>query len=111
MATAIRLVHPSGGVKQGYYGFSWTTFFFGIWPALFRGDFLTFLGGFVIIIILAVCTYRIGSVIAGFVWAFIYNGYYTRRLLQAGYRLDGSPSEVQEAARCLRLSPSLPQAV
>jgi hypothetical protein len=64
MATAIRLVHPSGGVKQGYYGFSWTTFFFGIWPALFRGDFLTFLGGFVIIIILAVCTYRIGSVIA-----------------------------------------------
>lgn len=44
MAHTIRLTHKNSGVlKDGYYGFSWTTLFFGSFPALFRGDFLTFI--------------------------------------------------------------------
>ena len=39
MATRIMLKHPQTGViKPGYFGFSWTTFFFGGFPALFRGQ-------------------------------------------------------------------------
>jgi len=39
MATAIMLKHPSGVTKVAYEGFSWTCFFFGLFPPLFRGDF------------------------------------------------------------------------
>lgn len=38
MATVVMLKHPETGiVTKGFYGFSWTTFFFGCLPALFRG--------------------------------------------------------------------------
>jgi hypothetical protein len=87
----------SGVVKEGFYGFSWTTLFFGFFPALFRGDFLTFLGGFAVIAILGVMTFGIGSFIAMLVWAFLYNRYYTRRLLEKGYMLADSESLINEA--------------
>ena len=35
MATRISMRHKESGImKVGYYGFSWTTFFFGFFPAL-----------------------------------------------------------------------------
>ncbi|SDH44159.1 MULTISPECIES: hypothetical protein [unclassified Duganella] len=102
MATRIALKHKDTGlVKDGFYGFSWTTFFFGFFPALFRGDFITFIGGFVISMIIAVVTMGIGAFFIGLIWAFMYNKYYTRRLLERGYVLAGSEGDNALAAAAL----------
>ncbi len=99
MATRIVLKHKDTGIiKDGYYGFSWTTLFFGFFPPLFRADFLTFIGAFVILVILGGLTFGIGSGIASLIWAFMYNRYYTRRLLERGYQFGGSDSENAKAA-------------
>jgi hypothetical protein len=91
MAQVVMLKHRGSGLlRKGFIGFSWTTLFFGMFPALFRGDFLTFVAAFVVLAILGVMTVGIGSGLAMFVWAFFYNSYYTRRLLERGYDLDDS---------------------
>lgn len=88
MAQRVMLKHPETGlIKIGFIGFSWTTLFFGMFPALFRGDFITFIGAFAVLVILGLLTFGIGCGIAMFVWAFLYNKYYTRRLIEKGYRL------------------------
>ena len=98
MATAIMLKHrQSGLVKKGFYGFSWTTLFFGMFPALFRGDFLTFIGGFIVLVILAFFTVGIGAGLAMVVWSFMYNKYYTRRLLEQGYEFADDEANVRQA--------------
>jgi len=98
MASIVMLKHrDSGIVRRGFYGFSWTTLFFGFWPALFRSDFITFIGGFVVLVLLGVFTFGIGSAIAMFVWAFLYNKYYTRKLLERGYTFVDSDGATTEA--------------
>jgi hypothetical protein len=105
VASVVMLRHKDSGiVRRGYYGFSWTTFFFGFFPALFRGDFITFISAFVVIAILLVTTYGIGASIAMFVWAFFYNRYYTRRLLERGYTFADSEGTVAEAKMRLGVS-------
>lgn len=105
MATKIALRHrDSGIVKDGFYGFSWTTFFFGFLPALFRGDFITFIGGFVITVIIGFMTLGFGAFFIGFVWAFMYNRYYTRKLLERGYVMAGSETENTTAALALGIA-------
>lgn len=102
MATRISMRHKDTGiVKDGFYGFSWTTFCFGFFPALFRGDFITFIGGIVIAVIIGMMTFGIGAFFIGFVWAFMYNKYYTRRLLERGYVLAGSDADNALAAAAL----------
>lgn len=102
MATRIALKHKETGiVKNGFYGFSWTTLFFGFFPALFRSDFITFIGGFVVSIIIGIFTLGIGTFVIGFVWAFMYNKYFTRKLLEKGYMLAGSDAENALAAASL----------
>ncbi|TPG55685.1 hypothetical protein EAH89_14045 [Roseomonas nepalensis] len=105
MAKRITLHQPSTGLtKQGFYGFSWTTLFFGTLPALFRGDFAVFLGGFAVLFALGIVTLGIGSLIAMVVWAFMYNRYYTRKLIERGYVLAGSPAENAMAAGSLGMT-------
>ncbi len=100
MAQIVMLKHKDSGLlKKGFVGFSWTTLFFGMFPALFRGDFLTFVGSFVVLAILATPTFGIGAGFGMFVWAFFYNSYYTRKLLEHGYVLDDN----EEAMRAARL--------
>lgn len=61
-------------------GFSWTTLFFGMWPALFRGDFKWGL----IMFGLAVVT----SGISLLVFPFLYNKLYVKNLLRNGYKVE-----------------------
>lgn len=102
MATRIALKHKETGiVKDGFYGFSWTTLFFGFFPALFRSDFITFIGGFVVSVIVALVTFGIGAFFINLIWAFMYNKYYTRKLLERGYVFSGSDGDNAIAASAL----------
>ena len=102
MAIRIAMKHKESGImKDGYYGFSWTTLFFGFFPALFRGDFITFIGGFVVSVIIGVMTFGIGALFIGLIWAFMYNKYYTRKLIERGYALAGSEGDNTIAASAL----------
>jgi hypothetical protein len=102
MAKDIYLKHSTGLTKIGYYGFSWTTFFFGPFPALFRGDFKWFLIGLLAVLII---TPVVGPLVPliWVIWAFFYNRIYTRDLIQSGFMLDpeDDPIRLQEAKAAL----------
>lgn len=105
MATEIMMRHKASGLmKSGYYGFSWTTFFFAGFPALFRKDFLTFIGSLPVLVVLGISTAGVGAFIAMLIWAFMYNSYYTKRLLERGYEFCGTPAENEKAASALGVS-------
>ena len=105
MAELINMKQPSTGIqKKGIYGFSWTTFFFGCFPALFRGDFITFIGFFVIALIVGLVTAGLGGIVMNIAWAFMYNGYYTKKLLEKGFVFDASEVEIATAKNALNLS-------
>ncbi len=94
MATTVMLKHPETGlVKKGFFGFSWTTFFFGGFPALFRGDIV--LGFIVILINILTCG------IAGIIWAFMYNKSYTTKLIEKGYKFADNEGVVSLAKSAL----------
>ena len=102
MAMPVQLKHrQSGIVKNGYYGFSWTSFFFGGFPALFRGDVAYGLGVLVAGVLFGAYSFGFLWFIVGLVWACIYNKNYTQRLLQAGYEFHDVPDRVAEAKRAL----------
>ena len=79
--------------KQVKVGFSWTTFFFGFWPALFRGDWKWFGIQLVIEIFLGCFTYGIGAGVVGIVFAFFYNKLYINDLLAKGFVPSDEPSK------------------
>lgn len=102
MATKVQLKHSDTGlIKDGYFGFSWTTLFFGFLPALFRGDFITFLGGFTISLIVGIVTVGIGFIVINIAWAFTYNAYFTKKLLERGYALNDTDEINRQAAQVL----------
>lgn len=77
--TTIKFEHPTTGkIKKAPVGFSWTTFFFGFFPALFRGDWKW---GIIMLILLIIT-----AGLAGFVFMFIYNKIYINGLIKAGYK-------------------------
>lgn len=67
----------SGLTERTKVGVSWTTLFFGIFPAIFRGDW-KWAG---IMFILALLTFGF----SGFVFMFIYNKLYIKELLMKGF--------------------------
>ena len=79
MAFATVNLEKSGLVKEAPVGFSWTTFFFGFFPAVFRGD----VKWAILMIIAAICTFGL----SGFVFCFIYNKLYITGLVEKGYKI------------------------
>ncbi len=87
MARSITIKHPSSGMtKNGYYGFSWTYFFFGFFVPLFRGE----LGVAALHALFSILTLGIWQIII----CFLYNKQYmTRMLTEKGWVLAGSDDE------------------
>lgn len=76
---ALNLENRNNIQKQAPVGFSWTTFFFGFFPALFRGDWKWGM----IIGIAAFVTFGLSS----FIFAFFYNRLYIQDLLNNGFKV------------------------
>lgn len=94
LATRIAMKHKdSGMLSDGFYGFSWTSLFFGFFPALFRGDIVTSVVIFFVHIMVGMVIPIFGSMIVLVAWAFMYNKYYTKKLMEKGYVFAGSDSE------------------
>lgn len=72
----------TGQVRSAPIGFSWTTFFFGPFPMLFRSSFKWF----AIIFLLAVFTWGLSSL----VFMFIINRLYLNDLLKDGYKFKAA---------------------
>lgn len=90
----INFENKSGIVKEAPVGFSWTTFFFGGFPALIRGDWLWG------VIIFAALFVTFG--LAGFVFAFIYNRLYIQGLLKQGFEVknySGNKALIEQKAQ------------
>jgi hypothetical protein len=68
----------NGAVKIAPIGFSWTTFLFGPFPALFRGDFLMALA----MVVVGFLTFWLGWLAFGF----FYNKVYLDSLIKQGFR-------------------------
>ncbi len=76
MATTISL-KKDNLIKKGLVGFSWTTFFFGFFVPIIRGD----ARWAIVMVVAALFTFGLSNI----VFAFIYNKQYTTRLLESGY--------------------------
>ena len=73
-----RLKHESGIIKEIKVGYSWTTFFFGFWVPVIRGQW----SDFAIMFISTVPT----AGILPFIWTFKINKRYCQQLLEKGYK-------------------------
>ena len=90
----INFEDKSGVLKEAPVGFSWTTFFFGFFPAMIRGDWLWAL----IIFVATFVTFGL----AGFVFAFIYNRLYIQGLLKQGFTVknySGNKALIEQKAQ------------
>lgn len=104
MAVKMRMENRrTGEWVAGMYGFSWTTLFFGPFPALFRRDYRTFIIFMLATLLLGLYTLGAGAIILIIIWAFKYNGYYTRRLIRKGFSFAGTHPEKQLNALKLTL--------
>ncbi|ANY90409.1 MULTISPECIES: hypothetical protein [Pseudomonas] len=95
--TSIMFKNPkTGALKEAPVGFSWTTFFFGFFPALFRGDWKFGAIQFV----LQMLTMGLSSL----VFCVIYNKLYIKDLIGAGFQAQSiSKGDMDYAAAKLGL--------
>lgn len=94
----INLSDPTTGQsKKAKIGFSWTTFFFGFFPAVFREDWKWAAIIFMIEMIVSIPTLGFGFSVIGIIFSFFYNKLYIKDLLKKGYR----PAD-EYSANCLK---------
>jgi uncharacterized membrane protein (DUF485 family) len=72
-------------VRRAKIGFSWTTFFFGFFPALFRSDWKWALIIAVLQIVTGTFTFGFSVGIISIIFSFIYNKLYINDLIANGY--------------------------
>jgi len=97
MATEIMIKHEETGLmKKGYYGFSWTYFFWGWLVPIIRGEMT--IGA--LHLLFTVCTFGIWQ----FIVCFLYNKQYMTRMLTTGWKLSGNDEDIQEAKRALMIT-------
>ena len=90
MATKVYIQNPHNGLtKSGYFGFSWTYFFFGWLVPLFRGE----LGVAALHLFFSIFTFGLWQI----VFSFLYNKQYMTRMLEKGYVLKDSESVMASA--------------
>jgi hypothetical protein len=91
MATKVKIKHSQSNlVKNGFYGFSWTYFFFGFWVPLIRGE----LGVAALHFLFTVITFGLWQLIV----SFLYNKQYMTRMLTNGWDLSDN-NDINESAR------------
>lgn len=81
----VKLENRYGAEKQVKLGFSWTTFFFGIFTPMLRGDLKWTAIVFVTNFLLALFTYGIGNIFTPIFFGYFYNKFYLKDLLAKGY--------------------------
>ena len=97
MATAIPIKHnQSGMMKTGYYGFSWTYFFFGWLVPLIRGE----LGVGALHLLFTIVTFGLWQLVL----CFLYNKQYMTRMITTGWELAGDEGENLKARAALEMS-------
>lgn len=98
MAKMIEMRHPQHGLKcVAYVGFSWTTLFFGVFPAYLRGDWRGIGYGFVTAVLIAVTFYTVlVPIVLWISWAHDYNRGYTRRLIEQGFVANENHDQLVE---------------
>lgn len=90
MATKVYIQNPTNGLtKAGYFGFSWTYFFFGWWVPLIRGE----LGIAALHLLFTIFTLGFWQIIM----CFLYNKQYMTRMLEKGYVLKDSEAVMAKA--------------
>ena len=111
MAEIIMMQNPATGeIKKGFMGFSWTVFFFGWIPMLFRGDWINGITLFLLEGLYFIATVRQtdGEVLLLFignvVLAFCYNKRYTKDLIRKGFRFSDSDVRNQAGAESVGMS-------
>lgn len=82
----VKLKNNVGVTKEVKSGFSWTTFFFGFFPALIRGDLKWAIIMFIIAAVVGSFTFGLGAWIPGIIFSFVYNKIYIKELLEKGYQ-------------------------
>ena len=90
----IKFKSKQGGIKHAAVGFSWTTFFVGVFVPLFRGDWTWAL----IMLVASFVTFGL----AGILFAFIYNRIYIEGLFKQGYTVVsywGDKREIEKSAQ------------
>lgn len=76
----------NGNVREAPVGFSWTVFFFGFFPPLFRGHW----AGFAILLLAALLT----AGLSGLIFMFIYNKMYLKYLISNGYKAKSATADL-----------------